>query len=310
MSNGVAVKTAPNEIPLPSKYVSLGLMEGYNPLPLEDARLYVNGLPGEGKTTFISSIPDAWTLDYEGGADGVPGRRGKYFNIKAIAKATGKTRYDVHKEIMDNLIADGKANKRPCKRLIIDTQDAWVDLMTRHLLEEKSTTTKLYEDIGEYGQKGHGHSLVQGRCNKFLGDLEDVGYTWAVVGHLKYVTVPDPMDSRKEVTFIRPILSAGYSGPPKRMSELQITVQSSTRKERRDREVNGRILKGMDEVEVTRYKIFTRVTESRATEGKRRGVPNLPPVIEVPLVDGWQALKEAYEEAILTSRKQYETTLT
>ena len=139
--------------------------------------------------------------------------------------------------------------------------------------------------------------------------MEDVGYTWAVVGHLKYVTTPDPMDPRKEVTFIRPILSVGYSGIVKRMSELQITIQSQVKKERKDREVKGRILKGVDEVEVTKYKLFTRSTERRATEGKRRGVPNLPGTIEVPLVGGWDKLKTAYEAAIETSRKQYETNM-
>ncbi|KKN01656.1 hypothetical protein LCGC14_1125590 [marine sediment metagenome] len=309
MSNGVAVKTAPNEIPLPDKYVKLGLTDGYNPLPIEDARIYITGLSGEGKTTFVSSIPGAWVIDCEGGAGGIPGRRGKYFDLKAIARKTSRTRYDVYKEIIDNLMADGKANRRPCRRIVLDTHDAWVELMCRHLLEEKSTATKTYEDIGEYGQKGHGHSLLQGRCRRVLGDLEDVGYTWAVVGHLKYVTMPDPMDPGKEVTFIRPILSVGYSGIVKRISELQITIQSRTQKERKDRVVQGRTLKSVDEVEVTKYKLFTRSTERRATEGKRRGVPNLPATIEVPIIDGWGALKTAYEEAIKTSRKQYETTV-
>ena len=306
MSNGVAVKTRPNEIPLPDKYVKLGLSDGYNPLPIEDARLYITGLSGEGKTTFVSSIPDAWVIDFEGGAGGIPGRRGKYFDIKKIAQETRQTRYDVYKLILDNLIADGKNNQRPCRRIIIDTQDAWVELMCRQLLKEKSTEKKVYEDIGEYGQKGHGHSLLQGRCRRVLGDLEDVGYTWAVVGHTKLVTMPDPMDSSKEVTFIRPILSVGYSGIVKRTSEIQVTIQSKITKERKDREVKGKILKGIDEVEVTKYRLFTRSTEKRATEGKRRGVPSMPGTIEVPIVDGWMPLKEAYEAAVDASRKQFE----
>jgi hypothetical protein len=297
------VETSPDDVPIPANYAKLGLTGGYNPRTLTDARLYVTGLAGEGKSTWISSIPDAWTIDFEGGDEGIPGRRGKYFDLRKAAKTLGKTTYEVYQMIIDELIADGKANKRPCGRVILDTQDAWVEMMGRQLLAEKSSKgVKKYEDIGELGQKGHGHSLLQGRCKNTLVALENAGYTWAVVGHLTYVVETDPV-SFDESTKIRPVLSKGYVGPVVRKAELHITINSQTKNEKVDKVVNGRTFKGMDEKSVTRYSIYTRPTEAKAMEGKRRGVPNLPARMEVPMIDGWKVLKAAYDKAVEESRK-------
>jgi hypothetical protein len=297
----VVVPTTPAKIPLPAEYVKLGLMTGYNPCPIEETRLYITGLPGEGKSTFVNSIPDSWVIDYEKGVGGVVGRRTGYFNIYEAAKKLGKTAYEVHREILDNLIADGKAGKRPCVRVIFDTHDGWTDLEAAHLLNEKSSATKTYEDIGEYGQKGHGHSLLQGRMKKILTDLEDVGYAWAVVGHLTYMVEHD-VDG-KDLTVIRPLLSKGYHGPIVRKAELHLTINSLTKKERPDVKLgSGKTVKGKEEV-VTRYYLYTKPTERRAMEGKQRGVPNLKAVLEIPLVGGWDVLKKAYNEAVDTAKK-------
>lgn len=296
------VETTPADVPIPADWAKLGLMTGYNPKTLEDARLYVTGLAGEGKSTFICSIPDAWTLDFEGGDDGVPSRRGKYFDLRKAAKELHVSIYEVYQMIMDKLFEAGKAGKRPCRRVIIDTHDAWVEMMGQHLLKEKSSGAKTFEDIGELGMKGHGHSLLQGRCKNVLVALEDAGYTWAVVGHLTYVTTTDPITYR-ESTKIRPILSKGYVGPVVRKAELHITINSLTRTEKADKIINGKVYKGVDEKEVTRYSIYTRPTEAKAMEGKRRGVPQLPARMEVPMIDGWEVLKTAYDTAVKQSRK-------
>ena len=296
------VETTAAEIPIPADYAKLGLMGGYNPRSIEDIRLYLTGLSGDGKSTFLASIPDTWTLDCEGGAEGIPGRRGLYFNMKAMARERSVDVYTVYSNIIDKLIADGKAGKHPCRRVGIDTHDAWVELLGRHLLAEKSSGAKQFEDIGELGMKGHGHSLLQGRCRNVLGELEDAGYTWAVVGHLTYITETDPI-TYKESTKIRPILSKGYVGPVVRLAELHITINSRTAIEKADKVVGDKVFKGLDEKEVTRYYIYSRPTEAKAMEGKRRGVPTLPARLEVPMVDGWKVLKDAYEKAVEETRK-------
>jgi len=306
LTNGnanVVVETTPSSVPIPSEYAKLGLMTGYNPRTLEDARLYVTGLAGEGKSTFICSVPDAWVLDFEGGANGIPGRRGAYFDLDAGAKKLGISLYELFSKIFNKLIEDGKAGKPPCKRVVIDTHDAWVELEGQHLLDTKNAKgVKVFEDIGELGQHGHGHSLLQGRCKQKLVALEDAGYTWAVIGHLTYITETDPI-TYKESTKIRPILSKGYVGPVVRKAELHITINSRTAIEKHDKVVNGRTFKGIDEKSVTRYSIYTRPTEAKAMEGKRRGVPQLPARMEVPMIDGWKVLKSAYDEAVKESRE-------
>lgn len=299
-NSNVVVKTTPAEIPLPKEYVALGLTNGYNPVAIEDARLYITGLAGEGKTTFVSSIPDAWLIDFEGGADGIPNRRGAYFDIRKIAKQTGKDSCIIYRMILEQLVEDGKKGKRPCRRVILDTHDAWVEMEGRRLLTEKSSGTKVFEDIGELGMKGHGHSLLQGRCRRILGDLEDAGYTWAVVGHLTYTTETDPVTYR-ETTKIRPVLSKGYVGPVIRMAELHVTIYSSTKVEKVDKVIGDKVVKGASEEEITRYHLFTRPTEAKTMEGKRRGVPKLPGRLELPMIDGWNVLKLAYQEAVTES---------
>jgi hypothetical protein len=296
------VATSPSEIPVPADYAKLGLMTGYNPRALEDARLYITGLAGEGKSTFVRSIPDSWVLDFEGGANGVPMGRGLYFDLNAKARELKIEVYELYRKVLDKLIADGKEGKHPCRRIVIDTQDAWVEMEGRQLLFEKNSKgVKKFEDIGELGQKGHGHSLLQGRCKNILVSLENAGYTWAVVGHLTYVSETDPV-TYKESTKIRPLLSKGHVGPVVRKAELHITINSRTSTEKVDKEVNGRVFKGMDEKEVTRYTIYTRPTEAKAMEGKRRGVPQLVARMEVPMVDGWKVLKAAYDKAVEESR--------
>jgi len=296
------VDTSPADVPIPADWAKLGLTSGYHPRDLEDARLYVTGLAGEGKSTFLRSIPDAWVLDFEGGANGIPGARAQYFDLATAAKNLGKTIYDVYQMIMDKLLADGKVGKRPCRRVIIDTEDAWVEMMGEHLLAEKSAKgVKVYEDIGELGKKGHGHSLLQGRCKNVLVALENAGYTWAVAGHLTRLTETNPVTGA-ESTVIRPVLSKGYVGPVVRKAELHITINSMTRKEKLDKTVNGRVFKNMEEKEVTRYTLYSRPTEAKAMEGKRRGVPNLPARMEVPMINGWDVLKEAYEIAVEESK--------
>ena len=105
---------------------------------------------------------------------------------------------------------------------------------------------------------------------------------------------------------IRPILSKGYFGPIVRKAELHLTINSLTQKERVDLPVaGGKVIKGGKEQVVTRYKLYTRPTERKAMEGKQRGVPNLTGILEVPLVDGWQVLKKAYEEAVNKAKEQF-----
>lgn len=299
--SNVVVKTTPAKIPMPVDYLELGLMTGYNPCIIEEARLYVTGLSGEGKSTFVASIPNAVTIDFEKGVCGVVKRRSGYLNIFDAAKKTGKTAYDIYRTVLDKLIIDGKANKRHWGRVIFDTHDGWVELEATHLLHEKSSGAKTYEDIGEYGQKGHGHSLLQGRLKKILSELESVGYTWAIVGHLTYVVSTDPI-TFKDSTVIRPILSKGYVGPIVRKSELHLTINSMTQKEKVDLKVKDRIIKGGAEEVVTRYFLYTKPTERKAMEGKQRGVPNLPASMEIPLVGGWDTLKKAYDKAVNESK--------
>jgi len=292
------VATSPSEIPLPEKYVNLGLTTGYNPVAAEDLRLYVTGLTGEGKTTFLRSIPDSWCLDFENAANAVPGARGAYFNIHSIARKLKRDSYSVYRDIITNLIEDGKNGRCPCKRIIFDTHDEWVGFEARAL-----ATEKMVEHIGEYGREGHGWSLVHARCQKVLGDLEGAGYTWAVVGHLTYVNETDPI-TKSQVTRIRPLLAKGSVGPIVRKAELHITIYASTTNEKVEQEhqVSGKVIKSKIDKEVTRYHIYTRPTEAKTMEGKRRGVPTLPAKIEVPLVGGWDVLKAAYEKAVQESR--------
>ncbi|HEC64210.1 MAG TPA: hypothetical protein ENI23_02825, partial [bacterium] len=139
---------------VPSSYAALGVKSGYTPLPAEKLRQFLVGPSGEGKTTFLMSIPRTLVLDFEEGADGIPGSRAHRLHITTPKKL---------EIIIDKLVADGDNPNRPYDRVGFDTIDQMVEMMNPYLAKLQSEKPGRWEgdDITQFGDRGGGWAILK-----------------------------------------------------------------------------------------------------------------------------------------------------
>jgi len=284
----VSVGTAPNAIPIPADYKALGVTSGYNPRPPEQLRLFIVGPPGEGKSTFISSIPDTLILDFETGADAVPNGRAARVRIKNYAH---------YKAIIDQLVKDGKQGRVTFKRVAFDTVDEWAALIATQLGEEKGV-----ENITEFGSKGHGWSLIKNRAWGDVRELEAAGFIWCCLGHMTEKTVTSPVD-HKETTVIRALLFDSFAKTIQRNSDVYGTVYNVSGEQIVKQQITlpgGQVRIVEKKLPITVYKLDLSTVGKK--EGKLRGVPKMPRELELPAADGWGVFADAYNEAVAAEK--------
>jgi len=183
------VDATPNTVPIvPDDWAALGAKSGYDPKPAEALRLFIVGPSGEGKTTLESSIPDNLILDFDDGAYAVPG---------GVATRIAIRDYAHLEAVIDKLKLDAKASKRQFKRVSLDTIDELISMIKHKLEDEKGC-----EDITDYRSEGYGYNCILQRFWSIVLDLEQAGYSWAIIGHTRTKTEVDS-SSKKPVTRIR-----------------------------------------------------------------------------------------------------------
>lgn len=290
------VEVTPNTVPVvPDDWAALGAKSGYDPKPAEALRLFIVGPSGEGKTTFVSSIPYNLILDFDDGANAVPGSLATRINIRDY------THLDA---VLDKLKLDAKSEKRRFRRVTVDTIDELI-AMVKHRLEE----VKGVEDITDYRSEGYGYNLILQTFWSKLLDIEQAGYSWAIVGHIKTKEEIDPA-SRKPVTKIRESVYPGVAKKILTKSDFKLTVfyiPETKEVEGPPRQINvgGQVktLKGkVESVTVPTYYVDSMSTESR--DNKSRGVPSMERKFELPLKDGWAEFVKRYEAAVCAEREK------
>jgi len=287
------VETKPNVVPtVPSDWAAFGAKSGYDPKPAEALRLMVVGPSGEGKTTFEASIPDNLILDGDDGANAVPGSRAVRVHVRD---------YDNLKATVDKLVADSKAGKRHWRRVSWDTIDEFIGMIKHQLEKEKGC-----EDITEFGSQGHGYNLILERYWSFVLDLEQAGYTWAILGHMKTKTEVDPA-TRKEVTKIRESVYPSVAKKILTKADFKLTIYCLPQTIQL---VKKQKLPGGQTIEVpagseTRRVYYADTMTTEVRDNKARGVPGMDRKFEVPLVGGWDVFATKYNAAVKEARKLY-----
>jgi hypothetical protein len=295
-TNNPVVDATPNTVPtIPDDWAALGTNAGYNPKPAEALRMFVVGPSGEGKTTFMASIPRNHILDFEKGADACTGSRSHYTAVKDYSHLMA---------LKDKFILDSKNGSRHWDRITVDTIDELI-AMIKHQLEEE----KLVEDITDYRSEGYGYNLIMQRFWSIVLDLEQAGYTWAFGGHIKTKTETNPVTKKSE-TKIRESVYPGIAGKIKAQCDFKLTIYclpETIVEEGPPRKLpSGQSIPGK-KTEVTRKVYYVDSFTTDARDSKQRGVPSMDVKFEIPLVNAWDLFKEKYDSAVEVERKKYQS---
>jgi len=288
------VDVKPNTEPkIPVDWEALGATRGYNPRSAEELRLWAIGPPGEGKTTFVSSIPDNIILDFDDGAAGIPGSKSTRILVKD---------YDCYVAILNKLVADAKAGRMIAKRVTIDTVDEWVSMIMGQLEKEKKV-----EDITDFGAQGHGWALIKNRCWSGLRTLEEAGYVWSCIGHMTTKTEINPVD-RKERTVLRESVFPSFAKKITTKCDFKLTIYCLSEIEEQTKQkklADGRVISVPDGTRtIDKYYVDSYTTAAK--EGKSRAVPTMNRKFEIPFIGGWDEFARRYNEAIAEAKKKYE----
>jgi hypothetical protein len=288
------VNATPNTVPIiPSDWKNLGAATGYDPKLAEALRLYIVGPYNEGKTTFDASIRDNIILDFEDGANAVVGTNSIRIHIKDYSHLDA-----VIKKLQD----DAEKGHRHWKRVSFDSIEEFVDLIKHELEEEKGV-----EDITDFGSQGHGYSLILQRVWSKIMDLEQAGYTWAIVGHQRIKSETNPV-TKKEETKLREAVYPGIASKIKNKADFQLTVYCITRAieiKKKQKLPSGQVIEVPAGTETKKIYYVNCLTTGRG-EGKSRGVPTMDTKFEVPLVGGWDVFREKYDSAVEAAKKMYQ----
>jgi len=288
------VDTKPNEVPVvPDDWAALGAEAGYNPKAAEALRLFIVGPSGEGKTTFAASIPDNLILDFENRADAITGAKSVRIKIKDYAHADA---------IVEKLKADAKKGNKRFKRVTIDTVDEFIAMIKHQIEEEKNV-----EDVTDYRSEGYGYNVILQRFWSKMQDLEQAGYSWAVVGHLKTKRETNPATGKSE-TKLRDAIYPSISQKVLNLCDFKMTIYCLAQvieKKKAQKLPDGRVVEVPAGTETKQtYYADTLTTAQRSN--KASGVPTMERKFELPLIGGWDVFKQKYEAAVAVERAKYE----
>lgn len=297
--------TKPDGTLIPAKYAKFNVVRQWDPTDPQRLRIFLCGFPGEGKTNFVMSNPHAWVLDPEDSSRDVK-------NPKAarIYLPGGMSDYLA---LIDMLEEDGLKGNPPCKHLVFDTMDKFMDHVILYLTEQYNKThDKPLASITEYGQSGAGWFRIRDFIIKFLSRLYAAGYGWTAVGHLMEVKDPDTKKLRSKAVLAPSLMSAMYREAQFLMHVIR-TTESQPVVVGQDpiKTAGGRILK-KDRIEIkTTQKVRLQLanlptSDKIERETKARYFESLPRDILLPLGGGWDAFEQAYSKATASQSTQIE----
>lgn len=257
-------------------------------------RLYVLGLPGKGKTSFVMSMPDTLVIDPEDSACFVQ-------NPKAhrIVPKSGEE-FD---QLINTLVRD-KA-RIPYKHIVIDTVERLVPFMIPYLTDRlNKTLTSKVDDIRAFGKGGAGW----GKLNEYVVDevsrrLYVAGYGFTAVGHFAEVTVTG--GSGQPRTVLRPQINDGIRGPLLRESQYIVRIRSATVKTMVEQKgAKGTVMRVPQTSEKYIADLTSLDSDDTMTQMVKARLRDLMPgTIDITGFDGYQKFANAYLEACRKSKE-------
>jgi len=289
---------------IPSKYAKLGVKIGWDPTPANRLRLWVTGIAGHGKSTFAYGNDDAIVFDTEDTGGDI---------ITAKARRIHHTSMDAYLKVIDMLVEDGKKGTPPCKHVVFDTFDKFIELAIDHLTDEhnKGNTRNPVDSILEYGQQGAGWARLREFVGSILGDLYGAGYGWTVVGHVQ--TKKSFVDGKVRWE-TRPVMAPSITAVVFRESQIMAHVTRIMRTKRIETGIKTIKMKSGKTREQTQVEnrpvpdVYLELLPNPDGSGindnvKARYMEYLPQRVKLPADGGWSAFVESYEEAIEAARE-------
>jgi len=151
----------------------------FGPPPAGRLRVYLRAKVGGGKTHFCLSAPRSLVLDFENKALAIP-YRGPGTSVYYFSA------WERYEELLNRVIADGLAGRRYFDTVVFDPMPSVVSLVRASLTAQYRAMKYLdaHEDITNYGQKGSGWDIVNGKINRLLTDVYNAGYGWIATSHI------------------------------------------------------------------------------------------------------------------------------
>lgn len=163
-------------IVIPPQYARLGAVRGHDPTPVQRLRIWVTGLSGHGKTTFVMNNPKALVLDFEDSARDVVAQKAARETIRD---------WDHFEQHFDMLRADrAPAPGEPpvhFQHVAFDTFDGFMKLCIRKLSDDYKVDNFLKGVPGVIDGRAAWAELSEFLLG-VLARLFEAGYGWTVVG--------------------------------------------------------------------------------------------------------------------------------
>lgn len=170
----------PAGVQLPKRYHNLATqVPQFQPPDPGKLRLFLQGLVGEGKSTFAASIPRACILDFENKYTAIP-RRGEGTHVFYCADG------DETEAIIDMLMADAEKDDRVFDTVVFDPMNGYIQQVRRLLTDRyvEAGLLKAGSTITEYGKGGSGWDKVNQYVNAKLFEVYEAGHGWVVLSHM------------------------------------------------------------------------------------------------------------------------------
>lgn len=280
-----------HKIVVPSFLAKYRLAQGAEFPASARLRLYLQALPGAGKTTFASSIPNSIHIDPEDSARFVVGAKASRFVPRDGTELAA---------LLDDLIARGAPACAPITHVSIDTIEKAVELLADHLTVKHNANFKNpVEDIREFGKDGAGWGKINRVVVNYLQALYDAGFGWTVCGHLKEEVVDDPNSEKKLIQW-RGLVNPGIRGGIYRDAQyvMRLRTMTATEKVVKESKALGKPLTSTQLVTKRVLELSTSPAGGTLTQMlKNRLGDNMPETIDVTGASGWDVFAAAYQGA-------------
>lgn len=298
---------------LPSRYEKLrGVRDtAFDPPPLSRLRHFWVGEVGEGKTTALCSIPRCAVLDFEHKTSGIlrlaPGSAIFGNGGKGEAPWGLKEYWD----LIEMLVADGKAGNHPFDVVGFDTLGGLCQLVLSEFTaaENMRDDERPWRDFSQYGTDGSGFGKMNSWIISKFVQLANAGYGIAIAAH-KILRLKEN-DDGSIIQSIKIDGNPGVVAALDRMCEFSGTIQRKRQTQTVDKiiTVGGKkkVRKATSAEWVHVLDLETRPAENsgpRATTRQHVPLPNGEIVHEEGYL--WDALEAAYNEACENRRKAIE----